>query len=150
MPNVTILKGPYCSGKTTWAIKYCNKYKNTIRICRKDILRSIAGGRLDVHFVKIADKMCDAAIYDAIKNNYDIIIDDEHFVKERITDEMLKILRYANIIKKEKGIDFETNIKIKKFLPPLFICLKRNRNSLSPKKQRLIVKSYQFFVRSDS
>lgn len=150
MPNVTILKGPYCSGKTTWAIKYCNKHKNTIRICRKDILRNISGGRLDSHFVDIADKMCNTALYNAIKNNNDIIIDDEHFFQKRITDEMLRILRYADIIKKEKGIDFETNIKIKKFNAPLFICLKRNRNSLSPKKQRLIVKSYQLFAKSDS
>lgn len=143
MSKIIILRGPYCSGKTTWAKKYCTKHKNSIRISQKELLSILSGEKPNSNLIEIVKQIQFDVISQAIIEGLDLIIDDEHitqksldYVDDTISDIALSLIN--------QGIVPDFNVEIKEFKTPIHICLRRNRKSLTPRKEKLIVKSYLY------
>lgn len=147
MPNIIILRGPYCSGKTTWASKYCKKHKNSIRLAPMEIARSLASGGSVTELIPISQEMVNSCILNAIILNKNIIIDGENFLDSQVKN-LLELIEDICKKNRQKLIDknIHYNISIKVFnSTPLEICLDRNNKMQNPKKESLITKGYNYF-----
>lgn len=140
--KIIILSGPYCSGKTTWALKYCSKHKKSIRINKKELIKTISCNEIRVDIVNITKSLYDHLIEEAIRNDLDIIIDDEHLLKSTISSTISNISRICEQLRKE-GLKIDIDVKVKVFdKTPFIICQRRNLKSPNPKSIKLITKSY--------
>lgn len=144
MPRVIILRGPYCSGKTTWALKFINNNKNSIVVSKKDIIKSVKGSLESTKIYLIAKKVETEMIKSSMEEGLNIIIDEELFLKSQLdsTIETINLISTSN----EKIKNNKYSVEIKIFdKTPLEICLARNSQSLNPKKERAIQLSYEYF-----
>lgn len=150
MSKIIVLRGPYCSGKTTWALKYCSKHKKSIRVCRKDILKTIYCERVSSSAVLITKKVCEQIIYEALKAELDVIIDDEHMLVSSLNTTIKDLSKISKQLEKD-GVKIDAKIVVKEFNnTPFIICHRRNKKSPNPKSTKLITKSYLYTHKSDS
>lgn len=145
MSKIIILRGPYCSGKTTWSLKYCKKHEGTIRISVKDLIKEITCGKPKTKSLRIINSIYKTTIKESVINDIDLIIDNENSSNTIIEN----IFRIADSAGKEvfndKGKAPNVDIIVKTFKTPLEILLKRNKQCLDPKDEQLIVNSFNRF-----
>lgn len=75
MVSITITKGLPASGKSTWAKEQVAKNGN-IRRVNKDMIRGMLGGKHNKKIERIVEVARDAAILAALKEGFDVIVDD--------------------------------------------------------------------------
>lgn len=147
MPKIIILRGPYCSGKTTWALNYCAKHKNTIRLSKKDIYNVIRPSHSSDGLLTVINKMFVAGLAELMHKRKTIIIDDPHMLTGSIKS-TIDTVNSVCLKNMDSFIENEINysIYIKDFKnTPLSVCLDRNKKSLNPKSESAITKCYNRF-----
>ena len=143
MSNIIILRGPYCSGKTTWASKYCQKNKNSIRLSPRDIIKQLASGGSTSDSIEVSNEMFDAGLLKSMVLGKNIIIDSENFLDSQVKNLLEKIER---ICLKNRSDFIKNNISIKIFnKTPLKVCIERNNKLANPKNEKTIERSYNYF-----
>ena len=147
MSNIIILRGPYCSGKTTWASKYCQKHADSIRLAPTELAVSLASGGSKSGANKVAMSMFKAGLLAAIGEGKNIIIDGENFLDNQVKNiveiiDQICIDNSTSIIKNK--VDYQMHIKYFS-KTPLDICIERNKKMQSPRKESSIIRSYKYF-----
>jgi predicted kinase len=99
---VYITKGFPASGKTTWARKFISDSNGKCKRVNKDDLRNMLDNDIynqenELFICKIRDNI----ILDALKNNFDVIVDDTNVNPKHIEDIKILVGDLAEIIIKD-------------------------------------------------
>jgi tRNA uridine 5-carbamoylmethylation protein Kti12 len=96
--------GPPASGKTTWVNKLCSKGSLLINVNRDDVRNLLTNNQYNAGFYKfdkekVVTKICDEAIDDFIKNDYDhiLVISDTNLNLKILKSQIDKFLQNKNL-----------------------------------------------------
>jgi len=127
MQKLLILVGLPGAGKSTFAIEYLKRNKNTLRVCRDDLRMMLTNGEYSFEnedFVVQQEKMI---IQMALLNGNDVIIDDTN-LKEKTMQMWQELVETHNQMKHLCNEDKTVEIEIKKFTTSLEECIRRDAN----------------------
>ena len=135
MNTLIITKGLPASGKSTWAkeqIKcFPNKYK---RVNRDDLRDMMDNGIYSEKNEKFLLKIRNLAILTALKDKYDVIIDDTNLQPKQEQDLRFLVLNIANVVVK----DFRD--------VSLFECIKRDEKRIKKVGKEIICDMYYKWI----
>lgn len=118
-PIILVLKGPPCSGKSTWAKNYVKEKKNWLRVNR-DELRRMSGDYWMPHREQVITLAEITMIEEGLRRGFNIIIDDTNLNPKTME-------KWQEIASK-----FNCEIKVKEFIVPYQEALERDRNREFP------------------
>lgn len=144
--RVYILQGLPASGKSTWALNFIKDQtgKRTVkRVNKDDLRRMLDAGKYSKERECFVLNIRDRIIYGALKNGFDIIIDDTNFEEKHI-EQIRKIIR--NI---EKTRNLNISFEIKKFNIDPVEAVKRNslRADFEQVPEKVIWNMYNRYIK---
>lgn len=143
MQKVTILKGLPASGKSTWAKEQVASEQKTKRVNKDDLRAMLDNSKWSKGNEKFVLFLRDNIIVNALREGYNIIVDDTNFHPKH--EENIRELIRVFAINHRRNVE----VGVKEFTTDVYECIKRDAKREKPVGAKVIHDMYNQFLKPD-